>query len=114
MWAHAWELAVPLAVAVAASIGAICHLRLGRATLRVLEKLAGQALAEADDRDHVAETFGALIAGVHGRKQDNPTPGPLAITITTPTPPPDAVPAARPGRFPAAGDKGRATAAGPR
>lgn len=114
MWSHAWELAVPFAAAVAASVGAICYLRLGRAAIRSLEKLALEALAGATDRDHVAETFGALIAGVPGRKRDRMAPVLLAARITAPAPPPGPARATRPGRSLAAGGKGRATAAGRR
>jgi hypothetical protein len=71
MWAHALELALPLAAAVATAVRAICHLLLGRATLRVLDKFGAEALAKATDRDHVAETFGTLIASVHSRKRDS-------------------------------------------
>jgi hypothetical protein len=110
MWVRAFELAAALAVA--SCVRAICHLLLGRATLRVLAELAPKALSKATDRDHVAEAFGSLIAGVQARNRDSPAP--LAVQITTRPPPPGPVLPARPGRFPAAGDKGRATARGRR
>ena len=112
MWAHAFEIAAALAAA--ASVRAICHLLLGRATLRVLDKLAGKALARATNRDHVAEAFGSLIAGVHACNRDSAARVPLVVRITTHTPPWSRVLPARPGRFPAAGDTGRATARGRR
>jgi hypothetical protein len=75
MWAHAFEVAAALAVA--SSVRAICRLLLGLATLRVLRELAWKALAEASNRDHVAETFGSLIA-VQGRDGDGPVQVPPA------------------------------------
>jgi hypothetical protein len=112
MWAHAFEFAA--AFAVAPSVRAVCHLLLGRATLRVLGELASKALAKAANRDHVAEAFGSLIADVQARNRDSPAQVPLAVRIITRTPPRSQVPPARPGEFPAAGDKGRATAPGRR
>jgi len=72
MWAHAFELA--MALALAASVRALCQTLLGRATLRVLDNLASKALAEATNRDHVAEVFGVLIAGVPAQQSGRRRP----------------------------------------
>jgi hypothetical protein len=70
MWAEGLVLVV---LALAMSSRPVCQMILGRATLRVLEKLAVKALEDTANHDQVAEALASLIADVPVRGMDHHT-----------------------------------------